>query len=134
LVQCRQQQFLVLRGDQLIELVLAHRLGEKLGDAAIEVRQYVAQALRLATEGIPGVQIGIVVNLDERFEADTQALAVVQDAAVVIGNSPGSGIEIEVLVETAGLLKPPSSVKRSPPRNDQQRPPARSLYSSTRTL
>jgi len=54
----------------------------------------VAQALRLAAEGILGVQMGVVVDLDERFEADAQALAVVEDAAMVMGNPPGSGIEV----------------------------------------
>ena len=63
-----------------------------------------AQALWLAAERIAGVQIGVIVNLNKRFEADAQALAVIEDAAVVIGNAPGSGIEVKVLVETAGVL------------------------------
>jgi hypothetical protein len=94
LTQRLQQQLLVLGGDRLIELVLAHRLGEEFGHTAVEVREYVAQALRLAAEGIPCVQIGVVVDLDERFEADAQALAVVEDAAMVIGNPPRSWIEV----------------------------------------
>ena len=73
LAQCAQQQLLVLDGDGLIELVLAYRLGEKFGDAAVEVRKYVAQALRLPAEMILGVQIRVVVDLDERFEADAGA-------------------------------------------------------------
>src|SRR6516162_5055507 len=105
LAQRLQQQLLVLRRDRLIELVLAHRLGEELGYAAVEVRQYVAQTLRLAAKGILGVQISVVVDLDERFETDAQAPAVIEDSAVVIGNAPGPGIEVEVLVERAGLLK-----------------------------
>src|SRR5262249_4814757 len=57
------------------------------------------------SEGIPGVQIGVVVDLDERFEADAQALAIIEDTLVMIRNPPWSGIEVEVLVETAGLLE-----------------------------
>src|SRR6516162_4383408 len=100
LAQRLQQQLLVLRRDRLIELILAHRFGEELGYAAVEVRQYVAQALRLAAEGILSVEISVVVDLDERLKVDSQTLAVVEDTAVVIGDPPGSRIEVEATIET----------------------------------
>ncbi len=51
------------------------------------------------------MQNGVVIELDERLERDTQALAVVENRAVVIGNPPWTGIDIEALLEFAGLLE-----------------------------
>src|SRR5580700_8812615 len=47
-----------------------------------------------------------MIELDERLERDTQAFAVIEHRAMVIGNSPWAGIDIEALLEFAGLLEP----------------------------
>ena len=109
----------------LVELALLRDLGEQLGDLALEIRLDVAEALRLAAERALRVQIGVVVDLDEGLERDAEPPAVIEQRVVVIGDAPRAGIEIEALVELAGLLAPPSSVKLSPPRSVQLRPPAR---------
>ena len=46
-----------------------------------------------------------MIELDERFERDAEALAIIEQRAMVIGNSPWAGIEIEALLEFAGLLE-----------------------------
>src|ERR1700722_13222693 len=62
-------------------------------------------APRLSAEGPAAVQIRVVVYLQERLERHTQPLAVAEHAAVVIGNSPRTGIDVQVLVEPALLGK-----------------------------
>src|SRR5258708_2943842 len=61
------------------------------------------KAPRLAAEGAAAVQIGVVIHLQERLERHAEPLAVAQHAAVVIGDSPGTGIDVQVLVESALL-------------------------------
>ena len=53
------------------------------------------------------VQKSVVIELDERLKGDTQALAVIEDRAMVIRNPPWAGIEIEALLEFTGLLEAP---------------------------
>jgi hypothetical protein len=97
----------------------------------------VAQALRFAAERISGVQIGVVVDLDKGFEADAETFAVIEDTAVVIGNAPRSGIEVKVLVESAGLLKaaefgkaPTPSTRRQTDGSDPPHLPTQQIYRS----
>src|SRR5262245_48422558 len=49
------------------------------------------------------MQIGIVVELNEGLERDVETLAVVEQRAVVIGNPPWTGIDVESLFELASL-------------------------------
>src|ERR1700736_1206542 len=56
-------------------------------------------ALRLAAKGPAAVQIGVVIDLEERFEGHTEPLAVAENASMVIGNSPRPGIDVQVFVE-----------------------------------
>src|ERR1039457_6087181 len=62
-----------------------------------------AKALWFAAEGLPAVNIGVVVHLDERFERQSQQLAIIQHAAVVIRNSPRPRVDIKTGVEAALL-------------------------------
>src|SRR4030095_9317351 len=59
--------------------------------------------LRLAAECALRVHISVVVDLDEGLERDAEPLAVIEDRLVVIGNAPGSGVEILPLVKRARL-------------------------------
>src|ERR1044071_4494685 len=72
---------------------------------AVEIRQHVAETLRLAAERVLRVQIGVVIDLDERLESNPQPLAVIKNAVMVIRDAPRSRIEIEPRVELAGLLE-----------------------------
>jgi hypothetical protein len=49
------------------------------------------------------VEIGVVVDLDERLHGDAEPLAIVQDGMVVIGNPPWPGIDVETRIELAFL-------------------------------
>jgi hypothetical protein len=79
--------------------VLANALGEQLGHVAVEVGLDPAIALRDAAEGCLRMDIGVVVDLEERLQRYLQEPAVVQQGGVMVGNPPGSGVQIEALVE-----------------------------------
>src|SRR5277367_3376180 len=51
------------------------------------------------------MQIGVVIELDERLERDPEAAAIVQNRVMVVRNAPRSGIEIEAGVELALLRR-----------------------------
>ena len=89
----------------------------------------VANTLRLAGEGARGVQQRVVIELDEGLERDVEASAVIEDGAMMIGNPPRPRIEIKASLEFAGLREAADSVKVSPPRSVQLRPPGRRLNS-----
>ena len=46
-----------------------------------------------------------MIELDEGLERDAEALAIIEQGAVMIGNSPRPGIEIEAFFEVAGLRR-----------------------------
>src|SRR5581483_9573911 len=98
-----QQNFLILLGDGLIQPALLRRLRQQLGDLALEIRFHGADALRRAAESARGVEIGVVIELDEGFQRDVEPLAVIQQRAVVIWNSPRAGIDVEYVLEFAFL-------------------------------
>ena len=100
-----EQDRLILLRHRVVERALLCRLGEKLGDAAIEIGFDVADALRLAVESASGMQIGVVVELDEGLERDPETAAIVQDCVMMIGNAPRPRIEIEAGVELARLRR-----------------------------
>src|SRR5207245_212035 len=62
-----------------------------------------ADALRRPAERARGVEESVVVELVERLERDVEPPAIVEQRAVVIGNAPGAGIDVEPLGELAGL-------------------------------
>src|ERR1035441_3343422 len=78
-------------------------LGQKLRNMALIVGLDGAEALRLAAEGVAAVNVGVVVNLDERFERQPEQLAIIQHAAVVIRNSPRARVDVKTRVELAFL-------------------------------
>jgi hypothetical protein len=45
------------------------------------------------------------IELDKRLKRDAKPLAVVEQRAMVVGNPPRTGIDIEALVEFAGLFE-----------------------------
>src|ERR1700722_9491549 len=51
------------------------------------------------------MQIGVIVELDERLKRHPETAAIVQDRVMVIGNAPWPGIEIEAGVELAPLRR-----------------------------
>ena len=61
---------------------------------ALKIRLDVTNALRLAGERIRSVEQGVMIELDEGFEGDAEALAIIEQGAVMIRNSPRSRIEI----------------------------------------
>ena len=129
-----EQDLLILCRHRVVERALFRRLGQELGDAAVEIGLDVADALRLAVERIGGMQIGVVVELDEGLERDPEAAAIVQDCVMMIGNPPRPRIEIEARVELAPLrCSAELGVDVAAPRIVQFRPPGRRLNSSTLT-
>src|SRR5262249_4330562 len=88
-----------------VELALVCRLRQQLGDVAGEVGLNVTVTLRSATKGTRRVEIGVVVDLDERLERDAEALAIIEQTAMVERDSPWSRIEIETGNEIAFLLR-----------------------------
>ena len=59
----------------------------------------------LAAKGLGGVHQRVVVDLHERFELHAEALAVIQQRIVVVGHAPGAGVDVQALVELAGLAR-----------------------------
>ncbi len=53
-------------------------LGEQFRDLSLEIGLDVADPLRDATETLGRMQIGVVIELEERFERDVQPPAVIQ--------------------------------------------------------
>ena len=49
------------------------------------------------------MQIGVVIELDERFEGDPETAAIIEERVMMIGNAPRPRIEIEAGVELACL-------------------------------
>ncbi len=62
-----------------------------------------AIALRLAAKGACAVQVGVVVDLKERFQRHTQPLGVMHHAVMMVRNAPWAGIDVQILVEFALL-------------------------------
>src|SRR5665213_4405927 len=98
-----EQDLLVLLGHRIVEMALVRGIAEQLGDAAVEIGGDCAIALRLAAERVVRVDIGVVIDLDERLERDFEALAIIEQRAVVIGNAPRAGIDVEAGIEGAIL-------------------------------
>ena len=98
-----EQDLLVLLGHGIVEMALIGGLAEQLGDAAVEIGGDCAIALRLAAERVVRVDIGVVIDLNERLERDFEALAIIEQRAVVIGNAPRAGIDVEAGIEGAIL-------------------------------
>jgi hypothetical protein len=51
------------------------------------------------------VQHGIVIQLNEGFERDAKALAVIEHGVVMVGNAPRPRVDVEAFVEFAGLFR-----------------------------
>src|SRR5215208_3783316 len=57
----------------------------------------------LPPNGRARMQIGVVVDLDERLQRDAAPLAVVEDRVVVIGNAPRPRIDVVAGIEVTFL-------------------------------
>jgi hypothetical protein len=95
---------------------LLRGLGKQFRNLSLEICLDVANALRNACECPARMQKGIVIELDEGLKRDTQALAVIEKRAMVIGNPPWAGIDIEALLEFAGLPEATEFSEQYPPR------------------
>src|SRR5690625_7394852 len=69
-----------------------------------------ADALRLAAEGLAGVEKGVVIDLLERLQLHAEAFAVGEQSLVMIGDPPGAGVKVEPFVELA-LLGGPTQLR-----------------------
>src|SRR5436190_20361352 len=98
-----QQDLAILRCNRFIETALMCRLGKKLREIPLEIGLDFADALGSATERAGSVQKRIVIELNERLDRDIEALAVIEHRTMMIGNSPGPGVEIKPLLELTGL-------------------------------
>ena len=76
----------------------------------------------------------VVAGLHLVLERHAELMYVAEQVAMVVGNPPRAGIEVEAGIEPALLRGASSSVYLSPPRSVQQRPPGRLLCSSSVTL
>ena len=103
ILQRLEQDFLVLLRNRVVERAFPDRLGQKLGRAAVEIGLDLADALRLAAEGVRRVQPGVVIELDERLERHPEPAAIVEDGVVMVGDSPRPRIEVEAGIEGAKL-------------------------------
>src|SRR4029077_15667976 len=99
------QDLAILLRNGFVKLALLRDLGEQFRNLSLEVDLDVTNALRNTSQRLRRVQKRIVIELDERLERDTEALAVIEHRAMVIGNSPWARIDIEALLELAGLLE-----------------------------
>ena len=70
---------------------------------AFEIDGQLLVALGLAAKRLAVVNEGVVIELDEGFELNTEHLAIMQQRAVMVRNAPGAGIEIIAGLERAGL-------------------------------
>src|SRR5258707_4844724 len=104
-LQRLHQDFAIFLRYSFVELALLRCLGKQFRNLSLKIGLDVANALRNASERLGRVQKGVVIELDERLKGDTQALAVIEDRAMVIRNPPWAGIEIEALLEFTGLLE-----------------------------
>ena len=83
--------------------MLRDTFGQQFGHHALIVRAIRTIALRLAAERMLRMQIGVVVDLHERFQRDAQHAAVVQQILVMMRNPPRARIDVQALVEFAML-------------------------------
>src|SRR5882757_7444198 len=72
---------------------------------AVEISLHLTIALRLAVEGALGMEPGVVIHLNERLERDIELPAIVEHAVVMVGNAPGTRVEIKSRVELTALRR-----------------------------
>jgi len=82
-LQRLHQDFAILFRYSFVKLALLRCLGKQFRNLSLEIGLDVANALRNASERLGRVQKGVVIELDERLKGDTQALAVIEDRAMV---------------------------------------------------
>ena len=70
---------------------------------AAQIRIDLANALRLAAESVGRMEIRVVIETGERLERDAELPAIIDHRMMVIGNAPGTWVEIMPLGEAAGL-------------------------------
>ena len=101
-----QQDLAIFSRDSFVKLALLRDLCEQFRDLSLEVSLYVTNALRNASKRAGGVQKRVMIELNERLKRNPQAPAVIENRTMVIGNSPWAWIDIEALLEFAGLPEP----------------------------
>jgi hypothetical protein len=107
--QVREEQLLVARTKGLVERTLLDTLGQHLGRLAADVRGDLLLANRLGGErpfGPAEVHEGVVVVVDEDLERHPELLGVMQHGLVMVGEPPRTVVDVEPVVEVAGLGRP----------------------------
>ena len=77
--------------------------GEQFGDIALIVGLHLPESLRLATESLRGMQVCVVIDLDERLERYLQAFGIVEYTLVVIRNAPRPWVQVKPVCKIAVL-------------------------------
>src|SRR5579863_545977 len=98
-----EQNLLIFFRHIIVERALPRRLGQELGDSALEISPDLADALRPAAKGLGVMQKGVVVELNEGLERDAELATIVQKRVVMVRDAPGPWIEVEAVVEVAAL-------------------------------
>ncbi len=107
--QIGEEQLLVPLAELLIQRALLHALGQHLGGVAPDVRSDL-----LPTHRPPGerarpsfeVDVRVVVVVDENLQRYAELARVVEHRLVVVGQPPGAVVDVEAVVEGAGLGLP----------------------------
>lgn len=98
------EQFLpVFERKLLVERAGVDRLAQKLGGIALKIGLDMAVSLRLTSECLARMQQRVAIDLYERLELDAEFLAIAKHCMVVIGNAPGTGVDVKPRVEAAFL-------------------------------
>src|SRR6185369_15042615 len=101
--QAFEQLLLVFLCQHGIEAALARGLAQQFRHMPLEIGLHMAVALRLAPIGRARVNPGVVIDLHKGFECDAKLPAVVKHGMVVVGDAPGTGVEVLALGEAAVL-------------------------------
>ena len=99
-LQERQQLFLVLEAQVLVEGALVHRLGQQLGDVAAGVVDPLAHLQLLAAVG---PEVGAAAGVDLDLQRHAQLAAIGQQPLVMAGNARRPRVHVEPVGEAHGL-------------------------------
>jgi hypothetical protein len=105
--------------------VLVDRFAQQFGHIAFIIRGQCVEALRRAAKGFGAVDIGVVVELDEGFEADPELAAIMQQRAVMVRDAPRAGVEVIARLKIDLLNRAAQFLIGVAAMGDQLRPPAR---------
>ncbi len=100
------QHVLVFGLHQPFELARGGGLGDQLGGIAARVTLDLALADPLVGQrplALVRIDVGGVIVIDHDLERHIEVLGVIERRAMVVGNAPGTDVDIETIIEIAGL-------------------------------